>query len=662
LTKKKLIPLAVIAGLLLLFGLIKKASKPTYELTEEYELTTLTPEGFLSSDVVRLEVYVASKEDEKVVLERKDDQWVVSSKFNAPGKEEKIDEFLDKLKKLEGEFRSDSADVLEDYGLNEEKALHILAYKKIEGPPDLHLLVGKKEAWNRSFVRRADENEVYTVAVNLASEVGVYGEEMDTAPPGKDWIDKKLLDLKKDDVVKVALHTPERTIAFEKREKPKEEEDVEEGETSEEEKPSDEEDEPKEPEYEWVLAQGGAGFEFKQSGLDEVLRNLEALEAADVEDPSKAEELGLNDPAFRCEISLEGGEKVSLKADRESPSSDAYFMFEDRDDLLYKVSSWKFKGLFKAGKDLFTLPDLSLEEEGVKELQIQGDDYKVVMKRGSKEDDAEWTLASPKVDLSFESSEAEDVVKALGELQPADFCESCDQIPYGLKEPEGVLRISWEDGSSKKLSFGSMSLAVDGRYFKLEGDDRVWVLSKSDSDKLFPDLGDFFDLEVADLSEDDIENITVERTDGAYEVAKNEEGNWRLSAGDEELEAVEDKLNDLVGAFSFLDADDISLKDKDLLSNIETTIRVAPKDGDAFLIELGGSREKQVAARVNGQDVVFFFEEDTAQEMAPPLDELQVLPEEAEEAEEDAEAASTSDESGSGEVAEDSEDPSPQEE
>ena len=59
-----------------------------------------------------------------------------------------------------------------------------------------------------------------------------------------------------------------------------------------------------------------------------------------------------------------------------------------------------------------------------------------------------------------------------------------------------------------------------------------------------------------------------------------------------------------------------------------------------------------VAARINGQNVVFFFEEDVAENLAPSLDELRALPEEPEESEEDAEEVSASDESESEDVPE----------
>ena len=344
---RKLIPLAVIAGLLITVALIQKAGKPKIKLSEQYALEELIPKDFRSSDVIRMEMYLGQNEEEKVVLEKVDDRWLVASRFNAPGKKDKIDKFLDQLKKLEGEFRTESAEVLDDFSLVEDKALHIRVYRQGEDEASCHLLVGKKEAWNRSFVRRAGENSIYTVSVNLASEMGLYGEEINTPPPAKDWIEKKLMEIKKEDVTKLVLLTPEHSLTFERRERPKDVDIQEEDPT--EEMPVEE------PQFEWVLAEGGGGFEFKSSGLEEILKNLETFEALDVEDPTRASEVGLDDPAFRFEVSLKGGQTMVLLAQMEAPVMDAYVLLEGKEDILYKVSNWKFKSLFKLGKDLFDL-------------------------------------------------------------------------------------------------------------------------------------------------------------------------------------------------------------------------------------------------------------------------------------------------------------------
>jgi|GEM_PF-2075431 len=624
---KKLIPLAVIAGLLVTVALVQKAGKPKISLSEQYALEELMPQGFRSSDVVRMEMYLGQNEEERVVLERIDDQWFVSSRFNAPGKRDKIEKFLDQLKKLEGEFRTESAEVLEDFSLVEDKALHVRVYRQGEEKAACHLLVGKKESWNRSFVRRSGENSVYTVSVNLASEMGVYGEEMQTPPSAKDWIEKKLMEIKKEDVTKVALRTPERSLIFERREKPKDadiqEEDPSEQMTME------------EPQFEWVLAEGGGGFEFKSSGLDDVLRNLETFEALDVDDPSRASEVGLDDPAFRLEASLKGGQNVILLAQMESPGMEAYVVLEGMEDILFKVSNWKFKSLFKLGKDLLELRDLSMKEEGIQKIRISGDAGEVLLARDGEDDSAEWVMQSPKVSLPLEPSKVKDMVKVLTALQPVDYCEGKDLDAWGLHEPVDNLWVSWRDGSSQKVSLGETSLLAEGRYLRVDEENQIWALSKWDTEKLIPSLGDLLDLQVADLDEDDIEEIRVERSEEPFVLSRQGEMEWSLSSRGKDLETREERIEEFLDVFSFLDAKEVRLEENGSLQESVVTIRVKKRDGETLLIELGKPEDGLVPARLDDQSMIFLFEEDVAESLAPSLSELCLIHETTETLEEE---------------------------
>ncbi|MHC4200327.1 MAG: DUF4340 domain-containing protein, partial [Planctomycetota bacterium] len=226
-SRKQFIALAVMAGLLLLVIVVKKVRVRRPDLEEEMALVSLAPKGFLAADAARIEMYRGAKPDEKVALSREEDVWLVGSQFDAPAKKDKVDEFLKKLKGLEGEFRSEEKEVIADYGLADESAIHVSVYKtgqkEDEKDPWYHLLVGKKEKYGSSFVRAAGENTVYTVDVNFASELGLWGDDEQKPPKSSEWVDKTVIDLDKDKIERVELTTPDRSVAFERRERKKDE-------------------------------------------------------------------------------------------------------------------------------------------------------------------------------------------------------------------------------------------------------------------------------------------------------------------------------------------------------------------------------------------------------------------------------------------------------
>ncbi len=194
-SRKQIIPLIIALGLLVAVLVLKQTSRIEPTIEEQMELAKMAPKGFLSSDVTALEIYRGGKEDEKVSLVLKDKRWEVASRFSAPGSGKKINEFLGKLKELEGEYRSDGTGILDDYKLSDEESLHMAVFRKNEKTPSYHLLVGKSDTYRGRFVRRAGENAVYTINVNIASEVGVWGQDTEKVPESQTWLDKTVIDL-----------------------------------------------------------------------------------------------------------------------------------------------------------------------------------------------------------------------------------------------------------------------------------------------------------------------------------------------------------------------------------------------------------------------------------------------------------------------------------
>lgn len=646
-SKNQLIALGTMAGLLLIILLVQQLAKSKPDLERECDLRALAPEGFLVSDVSRVEIFREPKEsekdeakeegdeekeegekedekkEEKVVLVRGEEGWIVESAYMAPGKKDDIEDLLKKLKDIEGEFRSDDPSVLADYQLTGGGALHVAAYREGDEEAWYHLLVGRKEAHGSSFIRKRGEDTVYTVNVNIASEVGIWGDD-DKAPESSHWVDKTVIDLDKEKIERLALTTPDRSFVFERREKKAEED---------EEKEEGDEDKGKEKEYEWVLASGGpgTGHEFKKKGVDDILGAVDSFSASDVVDPAKKKEYGLDEPGFRCAVRLEGGKEKVLVAARDKPGEDAYMTVEGR-AVVYKVSDWKFDDVFSEAKDLFELEGLDEDEDNVRKMTLVYPSVKLELVR----EDGKWSVSSPSTGLELKESEAEDLARALAEWKPADYADGEDLEAFGLAEPERKVTFvvvkkekDEEETREHTIATGAEARGVEGRYCLLDGGKRVWIVGKWDVDKIAPEPKDFFDKDVADIEEDDITGIIVSREDEEITLEREGEDEWKLSAGGTDVKPDEDDVEDFAKRFSPLTASDVDLEGKWSIPGEPTaTVTVAWNgDGDEkkpkkLVIRFGAEKDGDRPARIDGKDVTLVFSASTADGLAPALKDL----------------------------------------
>jgi len=622
-SRKQFIALAVMAGLLLLVIVVKKIARTTPDLEREMGLVALAPEGFLASDVERIEMYRGATPEEKVALSREKEAWLVKSRFDAPAKGDKVDEFLKKLKGLEGEFRSEEKEVIADYGLADESAIHLAVHKTgqegREGKePWYHLLVGKKESYGSSFVRAAGKNTVYTVDVNLASELGVYGDDGELK--SSEWVDKTVIDLDKDKIERVALTTPDRSVVFERREKKKDEEKEGEGPHG-------------KKEYEWVVASGGPEAEFKKSGLDDLLGKLDSYEASGVEDPAKKKEFGLEEPGYRCEVGLEGGKKKVIVAAREKPGEDGYLTLEG-ERIVYKVDNWKFKHIFKEAGDLFELKGTGADKDKIKgvTLAYPGVTVELVKEKEKGGDDKKWKMAKPDTGLKLKDWKPKDVARDLAGWKPGDFAVGGDAASYGLASPERRATFVMEDGKTHTISFGAEAKGVEGTYARLDDGKQVWVSGKSDTESIFPKHKDFFELELADVDKDDITKVTVERGEDAFVLSSKggkDDRKWVLTVAGKTVPHDKDKIEDYLDKFSPVEGSDIALGAKagSLVAKAKVTVKVEAKEGKGLTVRFGDEKDGDIAARVEGEKVkgagaVLLFPKAKFEDLAPPSKDL----------------------------------------
>ena len=162
---KKLLILAAIAAVLIVVGVITK-QKPQVTLEDRAKIVSMAPSGLKATDIKKVVISVMPekkadqeksagdrKTEEKeqppkveakpLIIEQVDDEWRLPNSHGAPADQIKVDDLIHALTGLKGEFRSDSQEVLADYGLDRESAMTVNLYSKSGDEPVLTLLVGK---------------------------------------------------------------------------------------------------------------------------------------------------------------------------------------------------------------------------------------------------------------------------------------------------------------------------------------------------------------------------------------------------------------------------------------------------------------------------------------------------------------------------------------
>lgn len=477
---RKLIPLAVVLLVLVVLVFLFGRKKPRDELRLEAGLKRLAPEDFLVSDVSRLEVFLGTKEDQKVILEKEASGWRVRSYFNAPGDGEKVSTLLEKLKNLEGEFRVSEESVLGDFDLTEEKAIHFSIYKKGNEHAWLRLLVGKSLP-NGGFVRLKGENSIYVVDKDLRRESGFLTHDPSKTPSQSRWVNKTIVDIKKEDVEKLSIMWPDRKAVFEKRIKT----DSAPEETAKTASPGKKPPPPKG--FEWIAGDPLGPFPTKGKGVDGILDALAGLSAADIIDPKEKKERGLDAPRFQCRIALKQGGKKILIGSHPNPLEDGYMMVQGGDGTLFQVSRYTFQRIFKKGADLFELPSFSVDKSAIKEISLSWPNEKRLLLRKTASGEFR-TISGDLQGKKLSQERAKKIWNSLQRISPADFVQIHPEIDRGLGEPRYRATIILNNAKYHVIAVGDEAGGVAGRYMRIDDDPQIFVMAKADFDGIFPPI------------------------------------------------------------------------------------------------------------------------------------------------------------------------------
>lgn len=633
--RKNIVPLLVILGILLVIGGVRTILQPpSRDLAEEADLVDVAP-NLKKSEIAKIELYAGAKPDEKVVLayDEEDKIWRSPTQFDAPLQEETVNEFLDTLLGLQGEFRDNADDPsqLQKYELGDDAAFHVAAYKKDSETPAVEILSGKSPKYQQAFLRLKNENRVLVIDENLRSLAGIYGEEMDQAPTTSKWLDKQIVDVEKDNIRTVELATPDRHLSFAYKEFEVEKDETEEpaADTDESAEQTEQPEAPAEPEteFKWVVASGGPGGEHKQSGLDSILNKLANFTAMDVVDPAKKSEWGLEPPAYKCIVSVEGLEgDVILEGGHPDTDKEGYIRVADaKDDVIYKVSKYNFEQVFQKGSSLFDLPALSVPVAEMDRIEIKQPEGDVVI---SKSED-EWVVESPKADFTPQKSTIDTIARTVATWRASDYADSpADPGFYG--EDARVVTVQYGE-DTHELRVGGKTARGDGYFAKLDAGDAVLAASVADFTKIFKAPQDLYERKLFDVNSDDIATLSVGRAEDSF-VLENTEDGWVLVAGEERFDTNQTLVEDLIWALEDLQASDIIFNEEGVTGGAfaaHATIEFTMKDGESYTLRVENEKDGAYPAMVSSKTTPFWLAGEDVAELLPQSAALKQTQEEA---------------------------------
>jgi hypothetical protein len=465
---KRLLPLVVILLVLGVFAVLVKRPSAPPQLAEEVGLERLGPQTLRADTITAFELYRGSQPQEVVRLRQRDGAWVVTSRFDTPGNSTKIQQFLAQLSTLQGELRTDSTALLADFQLTDKQALHLKVYTDTPDTPALYLLAGKGSGGN-GFVRRAGEGRVYSVNVHLQSMAGLSSGTTDQTLSAKPWLDLRIQNVPKEQVLAVELRSPTRELRF-TTQPAATAEGADTAQTS-----------SAPPAPVWTLVTPEFTYSVKSDAVEGLVTTLRTLQGDDVVDPAQSAEYGLGVPLYRAILTVQPGGQAAHQAavliGNEVPekSGSRYARLGDTGPV-YIVPQWAVQRLFPTLGTLLDLRILHVPQEDVIRLTFQAEGESWSLERQASESTSTWQF----VGFPEAPVDATAVTSLLGTLAQlnADDLPASPPAQTGLEQPSWQALLTRRDGRTERLVLGQAVGQDSSGYYASRGDaSEVFIVS-----------------------------------------------------------------------------------------------------------------------------------------------------------------------------------------
>ena len=265
----------------------------------------------------------------EIALERDGESWRVASSYGHRAAGDRVEQMLDELSGLRGEYRSEREAVLADYSLDDSRALHLRVFD-LSGAELGHLLLGDRMTGVAGFfARRNGEDTAFAARGNLLGSLGIYGDERE--PKARNFLDLKAFEVDRQEVDRIRIITNGGELELAKRFEAPAADSVVVDRSS----------------YEWQVA----GVPLDRAKTDGVLGALTSVHARDLLDP--AGDYGFTAAARRAELHLADGSSrvVEFGAKVEAPEA-GVAMRVYGDEAVYLVYDRLPDRIFKSREEL----------------------------------------------------------------------------------------------------------------------------------------------------------------------------------------------------------------------------------------------------------------------------------------------------------------------
>ncbi len=347
---RNILILAAVLVVLLGISLIQKAG---HRKSTSGSSTVKVVDGTFTADQLDRITLGMGTDEEAVVLLSTPTGWIVASAWDTPANTQRIDSLLRNVSDLSGEFRSDEASVLGDYGLADDGAVKVRAFDK-EGNLVLAVDVGgKSERSPGNFIRRPDSNAVYLSQVNLLSQMGLY--DGPAVPDNRHFLELQAVREDRQEVDRIILNDGGRILEMAKEfaeEKPVDGDGVVADTTGAEVPPPGVD----RTTWEWKLT-APESKALAKTKVDGVLGSLVSIRATDVDDPAgDLAAYGLAEPSRTGTIIRQDGSESTLEfgntREAEGDLQAGVWMKVRGESTVWIVSDYAVNNIFKSVEDL----------------------------------------------------------------------------------------------------------------------------------------------------------------------------------------------------------------------------------------------------------------------------------------------------------------------
>jgi len=336
-------PLLILAAAVALLLVVSVAQRVLHRRAVTSPATaTVVAADFDPADINRVTVQTAA-DTAAVVLERLGEGWVARTAWDHPVDPRKLQELLAAMDSLQGDFRSDAASILDDYGLGPQSNPPQVTLFGKDWQPVASLLLGKRaDDGSGVFVRTPDGNAVYLARTEVRGKLGLWSPE--ARPETRHFLDLSVFKTDAAGIRKIALHQGDKTLVMEKVMTAA---------------GSGDGSAPPPQDWEWTLTSPSRRA-LAKTKVDGVMNALASIQAADVADPGVGmDKYGLWKAERRVEVTLADGSTFELRVGDARPAGggaqEGRFCMTSRDRKIWVIREFKIDQIFKKLEDL--LPD-----------------------------------------------------------------------------------------------------------------------------------------------------------------------------------------------------------------------------------------------------------------------------------------------------------------